>query len=211
MPDFIFLFFKAVGTESLELLSRLGYSGVFVLGALDRITISLIPTEVLLPIYGLLVGQGKFSFWPTFWIISSGALLGEVVLFFISMKVGRTIVERWGRYFLVSKHDLDHLDRLFVKHGSKIVFWARLLPVGRAIVAIPAGIANLNLGKFTLYSFLGMLPYNLLFLVLGMKIDENISLFQSYFGLLNKVALFILGAAVAWYIYRHIQKRHASH
>lgn len=209
--DLIFLFFKAVGAESLELLSRLGYGGVFVLGALDRVTISLIPTEVLLPMYGFLVERGRFSFWPTLWIINIGAIVGELVLFWVSAKVGRAVTERWGKYFFVSKHDLEHLDRLFAKHGSKIVFWVRLLPVGRAIVAIPAGIAKLNMGKFAFYSFLGMLPYNFLFLILGMKIGENISLFQSYFGLLNKAALIILGAAVAWYVYRHLKRRHASH
>lgn len=133
------------------------------------------------------------------------------MLFWISVKVGRAVVERWGKYFFVSQHDLDHLDRLFAKYGSKIVFWARLLPVGRAIVAIPAGIAKLNIGKFVLYSFLGMLPYNFLFIILGVKVGRNINLLQSYLGVLNKIAFIILGIAVAWYVYRHLKKRHASH
>ena len=91
---FLFLL-KSVGSELLEMLSRFGYGGAFVLGALDRITISLIPTEILLPAYGFLVSMGRMDLWLTFWIISFGAVLGELVLFWVSAKLGREVVERW--------------------------------------------------------------------------------------------------------------------
>lgn len=206
-----FPIFKTVSEELLDLLSRWGYGGVFVLGALDRITISLIPSEILLPIYGFLVEMGRFDFWLTFCVISFGAVLGELVLFGLSAKLGREVVERWGRYFLVSKHDLEHLERLFAKHGTKIVFWGRFLPVARAIVAIPAGISGMGWRRFAVYSFLGMLPYNFGFILLGLKAGENIEFFRQYFGVLEKAAYVVLAVLVIWYIFRHIQKKHATH
>lgn len=206
-----FPIFKTISAELFDLLSRWGYGGVFILGILDRITISLIPTEVLLPIYGFLVDSGKFDFWSTFWIVSFGSLIGEVILFWISTRLGREVVQRWGRYFFVSSHDLEHLDQLFAKHGMKIVFWGRFLPVARAIVAIPAGIGGMSLRRFTFYSFLGMLPYNFFLMFLGLKTGENIEFLSQYFVILERIAYAILAGAVAWYIYRHVKKGHATH
>ncbi len=181
------------------------------MSALDRITISLIPTEVLLPLYGFLIGKGIFSFWPTFVIISFGALVGEVALYWIFARGGRPFVEKYGKYFWVSKHDLDHLDRLFAKHGQKLVFWGRFLPVARAIVAIPAGISRINLKKFAIYSFLGMLPYNFLLIVLGEKTGENFDRFRPYFNAVEKIGLAALVLFIIWYIYRHLKNGHLTH
>lgn len=205
------LFFGTIGAKSLELLERWGYSGAFVWSVLDRVTVSLIPTEVLLPLYGLLVGQGVFSFLPIFIIISFGALVGEIILYWISAKGGRPFLEKYGKYFLVYKHDLDYLDRLFLKHGQKLVFWGRLLPVARAIVAIPAGISRLDIKKFAVYSFLGMLPYNFLLIFLGEKTGESFDKFRPYFNIAEKTVLVILALFVVWYIVRHLRHKHATH
>ena len=211
MINFFIIIFGAVGTESLDLLSRLGYSGAFVLGALDRITVSLIPTEVLLPAYGFLVSMGRMDFWLVYWVISFGAAVGELVLFWVSRKFGREVADRWGRYFFVSKHDLQHLDRLFAKYGAKIVFWGRLMPVARALVAVPAGISIIGWRRFAVYSFFGMLPYNFLFLYLGTKAGENLDFFRHYFVILEKIVYVILIIAIGWYVYRHLSKKHLTH
>ena len=181
------------------------------MSALDRITVSLIPTEVLLPLYGFLTGRGVFSLWPLFGIISVGALSGELVLYWIFAKGGRPFLEKYGRYFLVYKHDLEHLDRLFAKHGQKLIFWGRFLPVARAIVAIPAGIARLNFRKFAFYSFIGMMPYNLAFIILGEKTGENFDKFRPYINTVEGVGLTVLGIFIIWYIYRHLKNRHLTH
>lgn len=206
-----FLFFGTIGRTSLEFLEKWGYGGAFILSVLDRVTISLIPTEVLLPLYGFLIGHGAFSFWPVFGIISVGALLGEIVLYWIFAKGGRPFIEKYGKYFLVYKHDLEHLDRLFTKHGPKIVFWGRFLPVARAIVAIPAGVSKIEFKKFAIYSFLGMLPYNFALIVLGEKTGENFERFRPYFSIAEKIALIILVLFIVWYIYRHLKNRHLTH
>ncbi|OGN03878.1 MAG: hypothetical protein A2831_03110 [Candidatus Yanofskybacteria bacterium RIFCSPHIGHO2_01_FULL_44_17] len=205
------LFLGTIGTQSLGLLERWGYGGAFFMSALDRITVALIPTEVLLPLYGFLIGRGSLSFLPAFIMISLGALAGEGVLYFIFAKGGRPFVEKYGKYFFVYKHDLEHLDRLFLKHGQKLVFWGRFLPVARAIVAIPAGISGINFKKFLVYSFLGMMPYNFLFIYLGQKAGESLEYFRAYLNIIENIALVTLALFVIWYIYRHLQRRHATH
>jgi len=200
-----------LGESSLGWLASWGYGGMLVLSMLDRVSIALIPAEVLLPLYGFLVGQGVFYLWSTFAVISIGGVLGEVLLFLIFMRGGRLFMERYGKYFLVSKHDLAHLDRLFIKYGNQLVFWGRFLPVARAIVAIPAGLARMPLGRFTLYSFLGMMPYNFLLVLLGDKFGEHSVVINSYISRLDKIGTVLLLLFIAWYIYRHLRKSHLTH
>ena len=203
--------FGTIGDKSLELLERWGYGGVFMWSVLDRVTISLIPTEVLLPLYGFLVGRNVFSFLPIFVIISFGALAGELILYWIFAKGGRPFLEKYGKYFLVYKHDLEHLDRLFLKHGQKFVFWGRFFPVARAIVAIPAGMSRTDVKKFAVYSFLGMLPYNFLLILLGERAGENFERFRPYFDVAEKAVLAVFVLFVIWYVYRHLRRKHATH
>lgn len=200
-----------IGAKSLEFLEQWGYGGAFLLSILDRVSVSLIPTEVLLPLYGFLIGRGVFSLWLIFIIVSIGALVGELILYMIFAKGGRPFLEKHGKYFLVYKHDLEHLDRLFAKHGAKLVFWGRFLPFARSIVAIPAGITRLNFKKFAVYSFLGMLPYNFFLLFLGEKTGENFSLIKPYFDIAERIAVLIFTVFIIWYIYRHLKHRHATH
>lgn len=200
-----------IGEKSLELLQRFGYTGAFFMSVLDRITISLIPTEILLPLYGILVARGVFSLFWVYILISLGALFGEIVIYWICAKGGRPLVEKYGKYFFVYKHDLEHLDRLFSKHGQKLVFWGRFLPVARAIVAIPAGISRLNFKKFAVYSFFGMLPYNFLFLFLGQRAGQSLEYFKKYLDIIEKITLLILALFIIWYIYNHAKKKHLTH
>ena len=140
---------KAVG-----FLESLGYAGVFFVSLLDRLTVFLIPAEIVLPAFGILVSQAKFSFWPVMIWVTVGNFLGNLGLYFVFLKGGRPFLEKYGKYFLITKHDLEHLDKLFLKYGDKIVFWGYFIPsAGRSIIPIPAGISKMNLYKFSLYTF----------------------------------------------------------
>lgn len=188
---------------------------IFLLGVADRITLVLVPSEIVVPFAGFLVAQGRFGFWAMLLAVNLGTLAGEALLFLISMKVGRRFFEKYGKYFFVSKHDLEHVGHLFKKHGGKIVFWGRIVPVARMLIAIPAGISRMSFGKFILYTFLGMLPYNLVFLYLGYLIGDNrqllIETIDKYFGRFDLYGGVILGVLIVWYIWRHIKKKHLSH
>ncbi len=198
-----------------KIADRINLLTIFLLAVADRVTLVLVPSEVIVPLAGWLVAQGRVNFWLMLAVITLGTLAGEVLLFWFSMRVGRWFFEKYGKYFFVSKHDLEHVEQLFKKHGGKVVFWGRIIPVARMLIAIPAGISRMRLPKFIWYTFLGMLPYNLAFLYLGYLVGGNrqrlnevtakyFNRFDLYFGL----AILVL---IAWYIWRHLKKKHFTH
>src|SRR3989338_9484346 len=188
---------------------------IFLLAVADRITLVLVPSEVVVPFAGFLVAQGRFSFWLVLAVITLGTLVGEILLFWFSKKVGRWFFEKYGKYFFVSKHDLEHVEQLFKKHGGKIVFWGRIIPVVRMLIAIPAGISKMQFKKFILFTLFGMLPYNLVFLYLGYLAGDNrqflTDITEKYFGRFDWYFGATIVALVVLYILRHIKRKHLTH
>ncbi|MDO8495213.1 MAG: DedA family protein [bacterium] len=200
-----------VGSRSLEIMERIGYWGLFLLSILDRVLLSLVPSEVILPFAGFLIGEGRFSWLPVLLWVTVGNLGGDLVVYWISAKGGRWLLEKYGKYFFITKHDLDHTDKLFAKHGGKLVIIGRLLPIVRTFVAIPAGIVRMPLTRFIWYTVIGSLPYNVLWIYIGYKSGQNWEALKPIF---DKAEWFIGGAlliAIVWYIYRHINKKHVTH
>lgn len=198
--------------KAVELLGALGYAGVFWASLLDRLTVFLIPAEIVLPAFGILISQGKFAFWPVMTWVTAGNFLGNLALYFVFLKGGRLFLERFGRYLLITKHDLDHLDKLFLKYGDKIVFWGYFIPSsGRSIVPIPAGISRMRLSKFSLYTFLGSMPLNFLYVYAGIKAKDNLDKILGYFEKFNYFVIAAVIILIVWYIYRHINKKHLTH
>lgn len=200
-----------IASRSLELMANGGYTGVFLLSFLDRFLLSLVPAELILPFAGALVGQERLALWPVIAIVTLGNLIGDVTLYWLSASGGRLFLGKYGRYILVSKHDLDHTDRLFAKHGGKLVIIGRLLPIIRAFVAIPAGVARMPFWRFVGYTAVGSIPFNILLIFAGLESEQNWERIQPWF---DKIELFMAGAlglAITWYIYRHIKRRHLTH
>ena len=206
------IIFKASG-QIFEVIEAGGYVGVFILSFLDRLTVFLVPAEIVLPAFGVLVSQGQFDFWQVMIWVTIGNFWGNVVLYFIFLKGGRPFLERYGKYFLISKHDLDHLDKFFLKYGEKVVFWGYFLPSsGRSIVPIPAGISRMKLSKFSLFTFFGSMPLNFLYVYFGVRVgDEFFSKTLVYFEKFNYVFVALLIVLVIWYIYRHRKRKHLTH
>lgn len=205
------LFFKINGL-ALEVIATAGYLGVFVLSFLDRLTVFLIPAEIVLPAFGVLISRGVFIFWPTFIWVTVGSFIGNVALYFIFLKGGRLFLEKYGRYVLISKHELDHLDRWFLKYGDKFVFIAYLVPTSvRSIVPILAGVSKMNFFRFSLYTLISSLPLNFVYIYAGIKVGDNFSKLLGYFEKLNYIVVFVIVVLVLWYVYRHVKGRHLTH
>jgi membrane protein DedA with SNARE-associated domain len=160
----------AVFTTSV--ISAMGYGGVVLLMAIESACIPL-PSEIIMPFAGYLVFLGQFTllgaaFWGAF-----GCVVGSIPAYYLGMYGGRPIIEKYGKYVLISHHELDLADRLFEKHGAAVVFWARLLPVIRTFIAFPAGVARMNMPKFIVYTFVGSFPWCLGLAWVGMKLGEK--------------------------------------
>ena len=207
----MFDFINNITQWATSILSQGGYLGLFLLSIIDRVGVSIIPAEAILPFAGFLIGQGKFLFWPIMIVITIGGLIGDLILYWFSFSYGRMFLEKYGKYVLVYKHDLDHADNIFAKHGGKTVLISRFLPVIRSLISIPAGISKMNLGKFIIFTIVGSVPWNLGLIWVGVKSGENLQAVTSYLDRFSFVIIIMLAIVVAWYIFRHLRKKHATH
>ena len=208
MPEFIL----SVVQWSADFIGKTGHTGIFLSSFLDRATIFLVPAEIVLPLFGLLIAQGKFSFVSVFILVTLGNLLGNLFLYWVSFKGGRPLVERWGRYFLISKHDLDHSEKFFSKYGDKIVLAGYFLPtVFRSLAPIPAGLFRMDKNKFIWFTLFGSMPLNFIFIFAGIKAGENWGMLLSYFERFNFVIITLFVLLVIWYIFRHLKRKHFAH
>src|SRR5438876_8158283 len=134
-----------------------GYGGIVLLMAIESACIPL-PSELIMPFAGYLVYEGSMRL---FWVATAGAIgcnLGSLVAYEIGRYGGRPLVERYGLWILMGRRELEWADRFFARWGHAAVFVARLLPVVRTFIALPAGVARMPRGKFHIYTFLGSLP-----------------------------------------------------
>ena len=188
-------------------ISVLGYPGLVLLMGIESACIPL-PSEIIMPFSGYLVYTGRFNLWAVAVAGAVGCVVGSLAAYWVGMYGGRPIIQKYGRYVLISQHDLDLADRWFSRYGELIVFGSRLLPVIRTFIAFPAGVARMNMTRFVIYTFLGSLPWCLglayVGQVLGEQWDKNDTLktwFHSFDFVIGIVGLL----AAVWWIWRHVR------
>src|SRR5467141_456251 len=135
-------------------ISALGYSGIVLLMAIESACIPL-PSEIIMPFSGYLVSTGRFNLWVVGVAGAFGCVVGSLVAYWVGMYGGRPLIEKYGRYVLISHHDLDLADRWFARFGEIIVFASRLLPVIRTFIAFLAGVVRMNIKRFIIYRLPG--------------------------------------------------------
>jgi membrane protein DedA with SNARE-associated domain len=195
-------FLQLIGNLIVSVISTTGYPGVVILMAIESACIPL-PSEVIMPFSGYLVLAGRFKL---LWVGLAGAAgcnLGSIVAYYVGAMGGRPLAEKYGRYLLVSRRDLDRADRFFARYGDGTVFFARLLPIVRTFIALPAGIARMNFLRFNVYTFLGSLPWCLALAYAGMRLGARWTALRDYFHRFDTAIGVLLIAAVAWFVYTH--------
>lgn len=185
-------------------ISRMGYGGIVLLMAIESACIPL-PSEIIMPFSGYLVHRGQLSLQLVALAGSVGCVLGSVVAYCAGAWGGRPLVEKYGKYVLISHHDLALADRWFARHGDITVFIGRLLPVVRTFIAFPAGVARMSLWRFNLYTFVGSYLWCLGLAWVGMKLGEHWNTLGVYFHRFDAVVALIILAAVIWYVHRHLR------
>ncbi|MEO8735129.1 MAG: DedA family protein [Edaphobacter sp.] len=194
------------------LIAAIHYPGVALLMAIESACIPL-PSEIIMPFAGYVVYQGKLSL---FWVATAGAIgcnIGSFVAYWVGAYGGRPMIERFGRYVLLSHHDLDRAEKFFAKHGPVTVLVGRLLPVVRTFIALPAGIARMSQVRFHLYTFIGSWPWCFALAYVGMKAGENWndpnSLLKRVLHKADLAVLLLIVLAVIWFIRTHLKSRAA--
>lgn len=187
-------------------ISSLGYSGVMLMMAIESACIPL-PSEIIMPFSGYLVSRGMFSLWGVSLAGSFGCVLGSALAYWVGYYGGRPMVEKYGRYILITKHDLDVADAFFVKYGNAAVFFSRLLPVVRTFISLPAGISRMNFPKFSAYTFLGSLPFCYVLAYIGKKMGDNWDTLGVYFHRFDMIIGVAIIAGLVWFVRRHLDIR----
>lgn len=198
-----------LGAFIINTISDWGYLGVFILMALESACIP-IPSEVIMPFSGFLVFAGKFSLWPVVIWGAIGNLAGSILAYFAGKYGGRPLIEKYGKYILISTRDLDWADSWFKKYGSASVLFARMLPIVRTFISFPAGVCRMPFGKFCVYTFLGALPWSFLMTYIGIVMGENWKSIEVYFRRFDWAIIIIVVAFASWWIYKKITPRHGS-
>ena len=191
-------------------ISAAGYAGIAGLMALESACIPL-PSEVIMPFAGYLASTGRFSLVLAATAGAIGCNVGSTLAYAVGARGGRGLVERWGHYILLNPGDLDRADRFFRRFGGPAVLVARLLPVIRTFIALPAGIARMPVLPFQLYTFIGSWPWCYGLAYIGYLLGEHWETDPRLRAAMRQFDLAIVGLLVlglGWFIYRHLRHRH---
>jgi len=184
----------------LDLISNTGYLGIFFLMALESATLP-VPSEIVMPFAGYLVySEGEMSLLGVILAGSVGCTVGSIAAYAVGYYAGRPLILRNGKYILLREKHLVSAEKWFAKYGDKATFIARLLPVIRTVISLPAGIAKMNFKKFVLYSFIGSVPWTAVLAYIGYWLGSE---WRNVSGVFRELDVVVIAAGIAivvWYV-----------
>lgn len=190
-------------------ISTLGYPAIFVLMTLESALIP-IPSEITMPFAGFLVSQGYLNFWLVVLIGTAANLFGSLGAYALGFwgqeKFVKKFIKKYGKYVLVTYDEVETAEKWFRKRGELIAFASRLLPVVRTFISLPAGFSEMNVFKFSFYTFLGAFIWTALLTWVGFTLGERWDILGIYF---HKFDVFIIAGFVilaALYVYPKVKK-----
>jgi membrane protein DedA with SNARE-associated domain len=184
--------------------TELGALGVVLLMAIESCNIPL-PSEAILPFAGYLVSKGLFNIHTAAFAGAFGCVLGSIPSYYLGYWGGRPFVEKYGKWFLISKKDLEIADKWSAKYGDWAFFICRMLPVVRTFISLPAGILKANYPKFLTFTFLGSLIWSYFLVYVGVKLGQNRAAFKAIWHQFDYAIVSIILVLGILYIYRHIK------
>ena len=169
-----------------------------------------LPSELIMPLAGwmLVKDRGLGQEWLLLAALfgAVGNVLGSLIAYYVGAWGGRPLVAKYGKYILISHHDLDLADRWFQRWGNWAVFASRLLPVVRTFISLPAGVSRMPVWQFSIYSFLGAFPWSLGLAWAGYVLGENWEDLRSWMRPADIPILIVVVVLAALYVYRHVKR-----
>ena len=165
----------------IAVIEQLGYGGIFVGMTLESTGLP-IPSEIVMTFAGYVVWTGRLTLIGVTLAGTLGCLAGSLIAYYIGLWGGRPLLERYGKYVLIRKSELDRAQKWFEKYGDRAVFVSRLLPIVRTFISFPAGIAHMDVTKFSIYAVLGSLPWCFALAYVGVMLGPHGGISRDYFG-----------------------------
>jgi len=168
-----------------------------------------LPSEIIMPLAGwfLVDARGLGVEWLLLAAFCGalGNLIGSLIAYAVGAWGGRPLLLRYGRYFLITRHEVEQAERWFARYGDRAVFISRVLPVIRTFISLPAGIARMNVWRFSILTFVGSFPWSLGLAWAGFLLGENWERIREWMRPADIPILIVLAALVTWYIYRRVR------
>ena len=191
----------------IEIMNQFGYLGIFLLIAIENI-FPPIPSEVILLFGGFMSTYTNMHIVGIIIASTLGSLVGAYALYFIGKifnkeRLKKIVRGKIGKVLRIKEKDIDMADEWFDKKGNKTVFFCRFIPIVRSLISIPAGMSEMPLGKFTLYTVVGSLIWNTVLSIAGQTVGANwesiLAIFEQY-SHIAAIVLVILGVgAIVWF------------
>ncbi len=190
----------------IQVIDSSGYSGIALLMAIESAAIPL-PSEVIMPFSGFLVSEGRFTLFGIALAGAVGSVIGSWATYALGKYGGRPLIIKYGRWVLITEHDLNLVDNFFAKYGLWATFVGRVLPVFRTYISIPAGIAKVKFWPFTATCFVGSFIWSYFLGWIGLKLGENWESLKGYFHGADWIIGILIIVGAAWWIRRHFKNR----
>jgi membrane protein DedA with SNARE-associated domain len=190
---------------ALGLMSQLGYWGMAIGLVLDSFGIP-IPSEVLLMVGGALAATGRFNLWVVVVIGIVAQVIGGLIGYLVGRYGGEPLLLRYGKYVLISHQDLRRTHAAFAKYGTWMTAVGRCIPFIRGLIAYPAGVAEMNLGKFITFTTLGSAVWSALFVWLGYELGDNLEVVNGWMRQFTVVVILLIVVWVVWHLREYLPR-----
>jgi membrane protein DedA with SNARE-associated domain len=190
-------------------IDKIGYAGVFVLMTMESMVFP-VPSEAVMPFAGFLIAEGKLTFAWVIFISTIGSIVGSLVSYFMGAWGGRPFIDKFGRYLLLDRKDLEFTERFFKKHGSVTIFVSRFIPVVRHLISIPAGTGRMPLLPFAIYTVMGAALWNAFLTVVGYYLRQKWSEVMKYSHVIDIVVIILLIGLLGFFVCKHLGRRNSD-
>jgi membrane protein DedA with SNARE-associated domain len=201
---------EGVAGWAVDLMERLGGPGAGLAIALENL-FPPIPSEIVLPLAGFTASRGSFTLAEALIWTTLGSVVGAVAMYCIGAALGRRrMYAVWERLPLVKTGDLVRAEEWFARHGTKAVFFGRMVPIFRSLISVPAGLERMPLLLFLLLTTAGSLIWNTVFVVSGYFLGEQWYRVEAYAGVFQLIVIGAVVLAVCWWVVTRVRSMRAA-
>ena len=195
---------------AVDLMEKLGGPGAGIAIAAENL-FPPIPSEIILPLAGFTASQGSFSIAEAIFWTTAGSVVGALMMYALGAALGRRrMYAVWERLPLVKVTDLEKCEDWFARHGTKAVFFGRMVPIFRSLISVPAGVERMPLPVFLVLTTLGSLIWNSVFVLAGYQLGEQWERVDQYASTFQKIVIAAVVLFVCWWVLQRVRSIRAS-
>ncbi|HAJ78660.1 MAG TPA: hypothetical protein DCO75_02720 [Fibrobacteres bacterium] len=195
-----------IAATATHIIAQTGYLGVFIFMTMESMVLP-VPSEAVMPFAGFLIAENTFTFLNVIIVSTLASITGSLISYVAGYYGGMPFVKKFGRYVLLDESELETTEIFFKKHGDITIFVCRFIPVVRHLISIPAGVAKMNIVKFSIFTIIGAGMWNAFLAYLGFMLKNNWTTVMKYSHYIDIAVVLFLVALIGLYVWRHLKKK----